>query len=111
MLMDKKTLIDCCQVVNFSTKSPDGVSANIESSVSDEEIRKGILEGKYAELNLYQHAKHQVISLIVSGEIVDLKILQSDWLSAFSQIQDFPKYKMCAGTQQMISNFIMKQIQ
>ena len=43
-------------------------------------------------VNLYQHAKNEAVSSICSREIVDLKILQSDWLTAFwstSQEQDF----------------------
>ena len=35
-------------------------------------------------------------------EIVDLKILQFDWLGAFwpiSQDHDFPEYGICTGTQ------------
>ena len=48
-------------------------------------------------MNLYQHAKNQAISLICSGDMVDWKILQFDWLrtfwpisqeSEFSQISD-----------------------
>ena len=42
-------------------------------------------------LNLHQHAKNEAVSLICSGEMVDLKILQSEWLTAFwpiSQEQD-----------------------
>ena len=34
-------------------------------------------------VNLYQHAKNPAISFIYSGDIVDLKILQSDWLRTF----------------------------
>ena len=34
-------------------------------------------------INLYQYAKNQAISSIYSGVIVNLKILQSDWLGAF----------------------------
>ena len=34
-------------------------------------------------VKLYQHAKNKAVSLIYSGEIVDLKILQSDWLREF----------------------------
>ena len=34
-------------------------------------------------VNLYQHAKNEAMSLICSGEVVHLKILQSDWLIAF----------------------------
>ena len=43
-------------------------------------------------VNLYQHAKKKAASLICYGEIIDLKILQSDWLRALwsmSQEQDF----------------------
>ena len=43
-------------------------------------------------VNLHQHAKNEAVSSICSGEIVDLKILQSDWLRAFwpiSHEQDF----------------------
>ena len=53
-------------------------------------------------VNLYQHAKTEVISSICSGEIVDLKILQSDWMRAIwpiSQKHDFSQYRICAGTQ------------
>ena len=34
-------------------------------------------------VNLYQHAKNEAVSLIYSGEMLDLKILQSEWLRAF----------------------------
>ena len=34
-------------------------------------------------VNFYHHAKNQVISLICSGNIIDLKILQSVWLRTF----------------------------
>ena len=33
--------------------------------------------------NLYQHAKIEPVSSICSGEMLDLKILQSEWLRAF----------------------------
>ena len=55
-------------------------------------------------MNSYQHAKNQAISLICSADIVDLKILLSDWLLVFWPIflaQDFFKYGLCAGTQQL----------
>ena len=45
--------------------------------------------------------KNEATSSIYSREIVDLKILQSDWLRAFrpiSQEQDFSQYSLCAGT-------------
>ena len=57
-------------------------------------------------LNLHQHAKNEAVSLICSGEIVDLKILQSDWLRAFwliFQEQDFSQIQE--------KNFIIEQIQ
>ena len=35
-------------------------------------------------MNLYQHAKNEAVSSICAGEmVVDLKILQSEWLRAF----------------------------
>ena len=43
-------------------------------------------------MNLYQHAKNEAVSSIGSAQIIDLKILQSDWLRAFwpiPQEQDF----------------------
>ena len=46
-------------------------------------------------VNLYQHAKNETVSSICSREIVDLKILQSDWQRALWPIspeQDFSQY-------------------
>ena len=43
-------------------------------------------------LNLYEHAKNEAVSSICSCEILDLKILQPDWLRVFwpiSKEQDF----------------------
>ena len=43
-------------------------------------------------VNLYQHAKNYTVSSICVGEMVDLIILESDWLRPFwpiSQEQDF----------------------
>ena len=43
-------------------------------------------------MNLYQHTKNQAFSSFFSGDIVNLKILQSDWPRAFwlkSQEPDF----------------------
>ena len=56
-------------------------------------------------MNLYQHAKKEAVSSNRSGEIIDLKTLQSDWLRAIlpiSQKQDFSQYRICAGTLQII---------
>ena len=53
-------------------------------------------------VNLYQHAKNDAVSSICSGEMIDLKILQTEWLVAFwllSQEQDFSrKHSIYAGT-------------
>ena len=66
-------------------------------------------------VNLYQHAKNEAVSSICSGEIVDLKILQSDWLRAFwpiSKEQNFhQQQRCCAGTKKIIKIFIIEQIQ
>ena len=43
-------------------------------------------------VNLYQHIKNEAVSSICSGEMLDLKIPQSEWLRAFwpvSQEQSF----------------------
>ena len=56
-------------------------------------------------VNMYQHAEDETVSSICSGEIVDFKIVQSDWLRAFwplSQEQNFSRYRSCARTQQII---------
>ena len=50
-------------------------------------------------MNLYQHEKNQAISSSGSRDMVDLKILQSDWPRAFwsiSQEPDFPEYGIYA---------------
>ena len=49
-------------------------------------------------VSLYQHAKSEAVSLNCSGEIDDLKILQSDWLTVFRP-KISPKYGIRAGTQ------------
>ena len=52
-------------------------------------------------VNLYQHAKNQAVSSIRSGEMVDLKILQSEWLRAFwpiSQERDLSQIEDCRNT-------------
>ena len=43
-------------------------------------------------VNLYQHAQNQAISLIGSGDMVDYKILQSDWLRTFWPISQEQKF-------------------
>ena len=56
-------------------------------------------------VNLYQQEKNEAVSSICSGEMVDLKILQSDWLRAFwpiSQEQGFFLNMICAKMQQII---------
>ena len=53
-------------------------------------------------MNLYQDAKNEAVSLICSGEMVVLKILQSEWLRAFwslSQEQDLSQIEdLCRNT-------------
>ena len=53
-------------------------------------------------MNLYQYEKNVTVSLPFSGEIVDLKIMQSDLLRAFwtiSQEQDlFQRMDLCRNT-------------
>ena len=41
---------------------------------------------------LYQHAKNQAISLIYSRDMVDQKIMQSDWLRTFRPISQEQKF-------------------
>ena len=43
-------------------------------------------------MNLYQHAKNKAITLIRSGAMVDLKILQSDWLRIIWSIPQEPNF-------------------
>ena len=53
-------------------------------------------------VNLYQHAKNEAVSSICSGEMIDLKILQSEWLKTFwplSQEQDLSQTEnLCRNT-------------
>ena len=53
-------------------------------------------------MNLYQHAKNYIVSSICSGEMVDLKILESDWQRPFWPIfqeQDFSQIDyLCRNT-------------
>ena len=61
-----------------------------------------------------QHAKRRTISSFCSRDIADVKILQSDWPKEFwsiSQESDFPKYRICAGIEQIIKTFIRERIQ
>ena len=54
-------------------------------------------------VNSYQHAKNEAVSNVF-WKIVDLKILQCDWLKAFwptPQGKHFSQYRICAGTQQI----------
>ena len=63
--------------------------------------------------NLYQHAKNQAFSLICFGEMVDLKVLKSDWLRPFWTIspnKTFPKYRICARTEEIRQIFIIEHI-
>ena len=53
-------------------------------------------------VNLRLHAKNQGISLICSWDVVDWKILQSNWLRIFSPISQKPKcsqmWDLCSNT-------------
>ena len=62
-------------------------------------------------MNLYQHAKNETVSSICSGEIVDLKILQSDWLRAFrstsqEQILKFNNSVLAQKNSSLYNNFV-----
>ena len=58
-------------------------------------------------VNLYQHAKNQAISMICSGDMVDKKILQCDWLRKFWPIYQEQNYSqisdLCRNTVNNIS--------
>ena len=53
-------------------------------------------------MNLHQYAKNQALSLFCSRDLVNLKILQSDWSTAFwplSQEPDFSQvWDLCRNT-------------
>ena len=67
--------------------------AKLATPISDMANQK-IFDQVLIFVNLHQHAKNQANSSISSGDIVDLKTLQRDWLRGFrplSQEQDFPE--------------------
>ena len=85
--------------INFRAQRPDWPHPFL--NMPDQKIFNQLL----IFMNLYQHAKNEAVSSPCSGEIVDLKILESHWLRAFwliSQKQDISKYRISAGTQQVI---------
>ena len=43
-------------------------------------------------INLYQRAKNQAFSSLCSGDVVNLKILQSGWSRAFWPISQEPDF-------------------
>ena len=56
-------------------------------------------------MRFYQDAKNEAVLSICSGEIVDLKILNligSEHFGLYLRKKIFPKYGICAGTQQII---------
>ena len=61
-------------------------------------------------MNMYQHAKNQTFSSSCSRDIVDLRILQSDWSTAFwpiSQEPDFSQvWDLCKNTTKI--NFLYR---
>ena len=65
-------------------------------------------------MNLHQHAKNQAFSSFCSRDIVDLKILQSDWLNAFWPISHEPDFSQVGDLCNNIAiniNFFTDQIQ
>ena len=64
-------------------------------------------------VNLYQHTKNQAISLICSGNMLDWKILQSDWLKTFWPVSQELKFSqiwdLCRNIANNI-NFNIEQI-
>ena len=68
---------------------------------------QNIFDQLLAYVNLYQHAQNQAISLICSGDMIDTKILQFDWLRTFrpiSQEQNFSQtWDLCRNTGNNIS--------
>ena len=57
-------------------------------------------------MNLHQYAKNQVFSSFCSRDIVNLKILQSDWSRAFWPISQEPEFSqvwnLCKNTANII---------
>ena len=65
-------------------------------------------------INFNQYAKNQALSSFCSRDLVDLKILQSDWPKAFwsiSQQPDFSQIYDLREIQQIVSTLIIDQIQ
>ena len=66
-------------------------------------------------MNLHQYAKNQTFSSFCSGDIVSLKILQSDWSTAFWPISQEPHFfqvwDLYKNTANIIKNFFIDQIQ
>ena len=59
-------------------------------------------------MNLHQYAKNH-FSSFCSRDIVNLKVLQSDWLRAFWPISQ--KLGICARIHLILKNFFIEQIQ
>ena len=98
----KKSFFPCVHsqdAVNFRVQRPDWPHPFLTM------LKQKILDQFLTFVNLYWHAKNKVVSSICSGKMVDLQILQSDWLRAFwplSQEQNFSKYRICARKQKTI---------
>ena len=59
-------------------------------------------------VNLHQHGKNEAVSSVCSGEMVDSKILPSEWLQAFwsiSQEQDLSQIEDLCRNKEKIKNF------
>ena len=85
----KKSVKSICSFLRYSQfQSPE---TRLVKTIFDHAQPKNF-QSTFIFLNLYQHAKNETISLICFDEILDLKILQSDWLRVFWPIfqeQDF----------------------
>ena len=60
---------------------------------------------------MYQHTKNEAASSICSGEILHLKILQSEWLTAFWPIFQEQNFSQIGDLYRNAINFHYKQIQ
>ena len=57
-------------------------------------------------MNLHQYAKNQAFSLFCSRDIVNLKILQSDWSKVFWPISQEPEFFQVWDLSKNIANII-----
>ena len=91
-------------IVNFSTQKPDWLNPFFDHA-QPKDFRTNFNFCEFVSMC----KKNETVLSISSGEKDDLKILQSNWLCLRNKISQ--EYKICAGTQQIISIFIVEQIQ